>query len=395
MKTPTNLRARLAQAEETLRAIRNGEVDTVIGADNLDRQVFTLQGAEQAYRVLIESMNEGALTLTANKTILYANQRFAQMVRCPLEQIMGTSFRRFLSPTDRPKLRALLKRADIAGAKLQVLLTAGTGAPIPVLISIRPLAKHGAKSATVGMVVTDMTETRRTEELLRGLSHRLVQAQEAERGRVALELHDNITQLLCGVLVHFEALANKLSTRDAPARQEVIKLRAMLGQTAEEVERISRNLRPSVLDQLGLVPILRSDSAEFTKRTGVALTVTCVALTTRLPAEAELAFYRIYQEALKNVEKYAHAHHVTVDLTRVGKFAELVIKDDGLGFDPDQRPTKRTAKRGFGLLSMRERVEMVGGRLTVEATLGKGTTIRADIPVQPRRRGNGVRKTKS
>ena len=382
MKTPANLRARLAQAEETLRAIRNGEVDTVIGADNLDRQVFTLQGAEQAYRVLIESMNEGALTLTANKTILYANQRFAQMVRCPLEQIMGTSFRRFLSPTDRPKLRALLKRADIAGAKLQVLLTAGTGAPIPVLISIRPLAKHGAKSATVGMVVTDMTETRRTEELLRGLSHRLVQAQEAERGRVALELHDNITQLLCGVLVHFEALANKLSTRDAPARQEVIKLRAMLGYTAEEVERISRNLRPNVLDQLGLVPILRSDSAEFTKRTGVALTVTCVALTTRLPAEAELAFYRIYQEALKNVEKYAHAHHVTVDLTRVGKFAELEIKDDGLGFDPDQRPTKPTAKRGFGLLSMRERVEMVGGRLTVEATLGKGTTIRVQIPLR-------------
>jgi len=242
-------------------------------------------------------------------------------------------------------------------------------------------------------LLAEVLQRRRAEEQLRALTHRVMQGQETERAHVAFELHDHITQLLCGVLVHFEALANKLSTRDAPARQEVIKLRAMLGQTTEEVQRISRNLRPSVLDQLGLVAILRSDSAEFTKRTGVPLTVTCVALTTRLPAEAELAFYRIYQKALNNVEKYARARHVTVDLTRVGKFAQLVINDDGIGFDPDQRPTKRTAKPGFGLLSMRERVEMVGGRLIVESTPGKGTTIRADIPVQPRR-GGGMESEK-
>ena len=106
------LRARLAIAEETLRAIRTGEVDTVMVAGKEGSQVFTLEGAEHAYRVLIESMNEGALTLTADKMILYANQCFARMVKCPLEQVMGSSFRRFLSAADRATLRPLLKRAD-------------------------------------------------------------------------------------------------------------------------------------------------------------------------------------------------------------------------------------------------------------------------------------------
>src|SRR5437879_107785 len=206
----SKLRTRLAEAEEALRAIRSGEVDAVVGAGKSGSQVFTLEGAEHAYRVLIESMNEGALTLTADKMILYANQCFARMVKCPLEQVMGSSFRRFLADEDRASLRALLKRADKSGSKIQVVLHAGDGSQVPAQISIRPLAMDGFNRATIGMVVTDMTAVRRNEELLRALSHRLVQAQEAERGRVALELHDHITQLLGGILVPSHAGADNL-----------------------------------------------------------------------------------------------------------------------------------------------------------------------------------------
>src|ERR1043166_9881359 len=121
------LRARLTEAEETLRAIRSGEVDAVVVAGKGGPQVFTLQGAEHAYRVLIESMNEGALTLMADKMILYANQCFARMVKCPLEQVMRSSFRRFLSAKDQATLRPLLKRADKSGWKSQALLNGGEG----------------------------------------------------------------------------------------------------------------------------------------------------------------------------------------------------------------------------------------------------------------------------
>ncbi len=121
----------------------------------------------------------------------------------------------------------------------------------------------------------------------------------------------------------------------------------MLGQTAEEVERISRNLRPSVLDHLGLVAVLRDTSKEFAKRTGVSVKLACVQLTARLPADTELTLYRILQEALKNVEKHARARQVTVCLTKQGAFVQLTIHDDGIGFDPDQPPRGRKGKGGL------------------------------------------------
>ena len=125
------LHARLAEAEGTLRAIRTGEVDTVMVAGKEGSQVFTLDGAEHAYRVLIESMNEGALMLMADKTILFANQCFANMVKCPLEQVTGSSFRRFLSAADQATLKSLLKRSDQFGAKTEMLLHASDATQVP------------------------------------------------------------------------------------------------------------------------------------------------------------------------------------------------------------------------------------------------------------------------
>jgi PAS domain S-box-containing protein len=377
------LRVRLAETEETLRAIRSGEVDAVVVAGKQGPQVFTLEGAEHAYRVLIESMNEGALTLTAGAVILYANQCFAKMVKRPLEQVTGSSFRRFLSAADRAALRPLLKRVTKSGSKIQALLHAGAGSKIPVQISIRPLAKNGFNGATIGLVVTDMTEARRNEEMLRALTHRVVQVQEAERGRVALELHDNITQYLCAVLARWQALANKLPAREKASRGEVMKLSEMLGQTVEEVQRIARNLRPSVLDELGLVPALRATCTEFADRTGVALKLACKRLTARLPAEAELALYRILQNALENVEKHARARHVTVCL-RQRAFIQLTINDDGIGFDPDHHAAGRKRKGGLGLLSMRERATYVGGDFKIKSVRGAGTEIEVLIPLPPR-----------
>jgi len=377
------LRIRLAKAEETLGAVRAGDVDTLVIAGKEGPQVFTLQGAEHAYRVLIESMNEGALTLTADMMIIYANHCFARMVKCPLEQAMGGSFCRFLSTADRSKLRPLLKRLAPSGSKFQVLLNAGDGSQLAAQISIRALAKNGFSRVTIGMVVTDLTESRRNEEMLRNLTQRVVQAQEVERGRVALELHDNITQLLCAILIRCQALADKLSARDGPAKAETIKLREMIGQTAEEVERISRDLRPSVLEHLGLAVVLRDTSTAFAKRTGVSLKLAFVELNERLPADIELTLYRILQEALKNVEKHARARRVTVRLTKPRNIVQLVIHDNGVGFNPNYHSAKQKGRGGLGLLSMRERATYMGGAFNVKSAHRAGTEIKISIPLTP------------
>ncbi len=377
------LRVRLAEAEQTLRAIHRGEVDAVVVADKQGRRVFTLQGAEHAYRVLIESMNEGALTMTADAVILYANRHFAEMVKGPLDKVMGSSFLDFLAADGRAAIRPLLKQTDQSGSKIQLRLTASDGSHLPVQLSIRRLAKNGFKHAPIGMVVTDMRETQRTEELLRALTHRVVHAQEAERGSVALELHDNITQLLCGVLLNSQALAEKLSTVDGALKQDAIKLCEMLGQTANEVARISRNLRPSALEHLGLGAVLRATCTEFAERTGVSVKLVGAKFAARLSADAELALYRILQDALKNVEKHARARRVTVGLTQQGAFIKLAIKDDGIGFDASHHAARRKRKGDLGVLAMRERAANVGGELTNKSSRQAGTKIEVRIPLVP------------
>jgi PAS domain S-box-containing protein len=387
------LRVQLAESEEALRAIRAGDVDTVVVSGRRGRQVFTLEGAEHAYRTLIESMNEGALTLSPDKTVLYANQCFARMVKCPLEQVTGGPFRRFLSAEDVAKFRPLMERAGKTGAKIRVQLKCGDGSRKSAQISIRPIADCGTGGAAVGVVVTDMSEARRNEEILRALTRRVVQAQEAERGRLSLELHDHVTQPLCVVLLRSQALADSLSARSGPAKRAATGLREMLGKTAEEVERISRGLRPGVLKQLGLVAVLRGAGKEFADRTSVAVEMALADLTARLPADAELALYRVLQEALKNVEQHARARHVTVRLAQPGLFVEMSITDDGVGFDPHRRTTGRKAKRGLGLLSMGERAAYVGGAMDVVSAPGNGTTVRTRIPITRAREGSRRRSS--
>ena len=140
----SQLASRLAEAEETLRAIAAGEVDAVVTCGRNGPQVFTLEGADHAYRVLIESMNEGAVTLTTDMTILYANQCFSRMVECPLEQVTGSSFRRFLSAADRAALLLLVKPAAKAGSKIQVHLPRGSNPHSLRERSGQSLSLHGS-----------------------------------------------------------------------------------------------------------------------------------------------------------------------------------------------------------------------------------------------------------
>jgi PAS domain S-box-containing protein len=182
------LRARLEEAEETLRAIRSGEVDALVVSGPEGDQIFTLKGAEQPYRVLIETMNEGAVTLTTDGTILYCNDRFAEMVKAPLQRVTGLPMYRFVAPADEKTFEAMLRKGG--GRRSEINLQAEDGTSIPALLSVTPLKMEGTQA--ICMVVTDLTEQKRTEEILKAerLSRSILdQATEAivvcdQKGRI-------------------------------------------------------------------------------------------------------------------------------------------------------------------------------------------------------------------
>lgn len=377
------LRSRLAEAEETLLALRNGDVDTVIVKGKEGAQIFTLEGADHPYRVLIESMKGGALTLSAQATILYANQCFASMIKRPLDQVVGSSFLDLLDHEEQSSLKLFLKRKSKTGSSILSFLLADNDTKVPVQIALRPLEKQTFNQAIIGVVITDLTQARKSEELLRALTHQVVQAQESERRRVAGELHDGITQLLCAMLFHSYALISALpSDNNKTALAAAIKLNDMAARSLEEVERIARDLRPSVLENLGIIAALRETCDEFSKRTGVSIKLNCVELENRLPLDTELALYRILQESLRNIEKHSKATSVKVCLSRRGEFIRMVIQDNGIGFDPDMLPQRTTRGQGLGLLSMRERATHLGGTVKLKSVLGSGTEIDMRVPLR-------------
>ncbi len=213
-----------------------------------------------------------------------------------------------------------------------------------------------------------------SERVSRDALRRVVDAQELERARLARELHDETGQALTSILLGLKHLDDVIETDDA--RVATASLRELVVTTLQDVRRLAVELRPSALADFGLVPAIERLAGTLAEQSELVVDLEARLGEQRLPAEAETALYRIVQEALTNVVKHASARRVSITLVRKEGFAVVVVEDDGLGFDPR---TTRTGSLGF--VGMRERVELVGGRLTVESAPGAGTTIAAEVPV--------------
>jgi PAS domain S-box-containing protein len=211
---------------------------------------------------------------------------------------------------------------------------------------------------------------------LQSLSHRLVEIQETERRRVARELHDEAGQTLASLMVGLRLLENEAGNPETiPAR--VAELKRTTDSVLENLHRLAMDLHPATLDHLGLVPALRQYVETFGRQHHLTLQFETVGFDDerRLPLEIETNLYRIVQEALANVTRHAQATHADVLLERRGQQIVVVVEDDGIGFEPE---TKKLSGR-LGLVGMRERAEMMGGKLEIESTIGVGTTIYVEI----------------
>jgi signal transduction histidine kinase len=223
--------------------------------------------------------------------------------------------------------------------------------------------------ATRAAIAVDLSE-----RVARDSLRRVVDGQELERRRLARELHDETGQALTSILLGLKAVEE--AKDDATLGAAAGNLRELVVATLQDVRRLAVELRPKALDDFGLVPALERLVETFSERTGIDVQLESQLGDERLPEEMETTLYRLVQESLTNVVKHAHARTVSILLVRRTDRVTAIVEDDGRGFDPAEARAD-----GLGLVGMRERAALVGGKLTVEAAAGAGTTIAVEVPL--------------
>ncbi|MFZ5815870.1 MAG: HAMP domain-containing sensor histidine kinase [Bacillota bacterium] len=264
--------------------------------------------------------------------------------------------------------------------------------PLFTLQATLDRVRRGDFSARVPTVEGDPDIARVTEianlmldrlaEHRQAVAAQILRAQEEERKRIARELHDETAQSLTSILVSLEGMEQQFGA-DGLDEQMVARLRhtkEIAQRTLDETRRLMFDLRPSVLDDLGLVPALRWFISQRVLPAGLKADFQATGLDSRLPEELETAFFRIMQEAITNSVKHARAKSIKIHLTNEGDQIVGVVADDGQGFHPVHVAGRKDKDRGLGLFGMQERAVLVGGSVQIESAPGRGTTVRVTVP---------------
>ena len=228
-----------------------------------------------------------------------------------------------------------------------------------------------------------LRESNHLQEQLRFLSHEILSTQEEERKKISRELHDEIAATLSIIHVELSGLKLRATGNSRDLRTKIETTQKLVQDAVDVIHRFARDLRPTALDDLGLIPALHSFTKTLSKQSGMLIRVIIFAGVEALDNETRTVLYRVSQEALTNVAKHAAASHAEISIAEVGNSVLLKIKDNGKSFNVE-RAFYQKGKKRLGLLGMRERVEMVGGIFSIESAQGQGTTISAKIPARTR-----------
>jgi len=385
------LRERVSELEETLRAIRSGEVDAVVISAPQGDQVFTLQGAEHPYRLLVETIDEGAATLSNDGTVLYSNRSFANIFDAQLERFIGSPIESFVSGEYVEALRALIRNAANGVARGEIRLVDRAGRARTVRLTLTRSTQFGMEAlCAVATELTELVETnealRVTESSLRQLSGRLLQLQDEERRRIARDLHDTTGQKIAALSMSLDRVARLLDSKK-PEREEALNEgRDIVRMIGEEIRTLSYLLHPPLLDESGLGSAVRWYAEGFQKRSGIRLNVNISSDLGRLSTEVEMALFRVVQESLTNVHRYSGSPDAEIRIQETPDAVKLEVVDHGKGIEAGSARVKveGIAALGVGIPGMRERLRQLGGQLEVD--FGReGTRVSASVPLKKAR----------
>lgn len=323
--------------------------------------------------------------LYRNAYLADVNDAYARMVGQKKEELLGLRLTDFL-PRTLPENLDFLKKTIAAKFNVtdfETVETYGEGKTGVYLNNFSADIENGLLCQLWG-TARDITEKKRLEKELRQsekdlqkLAGRLIYKQENELRRLARELHDNLTQQLAVLAIEVGKVENH-SDAPEPVRDKMTSIKDQLIRVSKEVHNLSRDLHPSIIDDLGLVRAIQSECNNFSSRTGLPVIVKVKDVPAPLSVDTALALYRIVQEGLSNAFKHAEAKNIYVFLEgQEGKIV-LMVRDTGIGFKPEEV----RHKQGLGLSSIRERVRLIGGELSIKSKPGKGTSVEVSVPLK-------------
>ncbi len=385
-KTQEELRHRLAEAEEALQAIRSGEVDAVMVGSSPNEHVYTLQGADEAYRILIEQMIEGAVTLSPQGVILYANRRFADMVKRPLQKILGTRMEHYIQPADCERFAAHVRQANSKSAREEFTLRAGDGiAPVQISAS-----KAKMDPPVTILVVTDLTEQKRIQQELNGALSEL----ESFSHAVSHDLRAPLRAINSFGSIILDDYGEKLDEDGKRYIENVITSGRLMGRLIDELLAFTRlshqDLRFSPVNMTAVAHAVAEEQKKTEPQRSVEVSVG------ELPPAlaSDILIRQVWTNLISNALKFSRGKPKTVieiGAESVNGNNRYYVRDNGAGFDMRyvqklfgifQRLHLESEYEGtgIGLALVKRIIERHGGTVSAEGALGHGATFSFTLP---------------
>ncbi|AGA59306.1 PAS domain S-box [Thermobacillus composti KWC4] len=364
--------AKLGKQEAEAAARLLHEIETLIADEEVRRQLKTALKQLADVKFALDESSIVAIT-DAKGIIQYVNDKFVEISKYSREELIGQDHRivnsgyhdkAFIRDLWRTISRGEVWRGDIRNR-------AKDGTYYWVDTTIVPFLDENGRPYQYLSIRNEVTKLKQVEQELKTMMTRVIEVQEEERKRISRELHDGVGQSLFSLLIRIDRLLD-----DNPEMAELRSLRRDVADVMEDIRSMSRELRPSVLDDLGVGPAVRTYIENYSAHYGIGVRL-AIELRGRPAIAAETTIYRVVQEALTNIAKYADVDECEVSIKETDDAVETIVRDEGAGFDPS------VSRSGVGLFSMEERARAVGGTLVIRSAPDKGTEVRLIVPKEP------------
>ncbi len=372
------LKNRLEETEETLRAIRQYMVDAFVVTRENDIQVVTLNEADFPYRRMVELMNEGAVTLIPDGTIFYCNPRFGEMVQRDPQKLIGVRFSDLLPVEQQDIFYNNLREAGRDGLRGEFCLQSMEGTCVPVQLSFYQLRAGDANG--IAIIATDMTERIQAEEKIRSLVSDLTIAEQEERHRISQVLHDDLQQRLFAIRAQLSFLLEASVGSKVPRdlQGSIDQVQSWLSEAITITRNLSVDISPSVLHGDGISEAINWLAARMKEQHSLQLEVEAKDDFPHLPDHMRVTLFQAVRELLFNVVKHAGVLHATITLEQLDGHGRITIVDSGNGFDV--KAIMADPQAAHGLIIIRDRLNLMDSTMEVDLVPGDGTRVRIEFP---------------